>query len=268
MSRKIAVPGLGEVGTLAAGLLHGPGFHVTGVGAVAPRADLPVAVVEANPAGDVQGGLRPAGRRGLRPAVSLDRPAGGGGARRERAVVRLDRGRARTADRLRARAPTPTGQMAPRRDLAPGIMGIVGAGLIDALDSFRATRMRFGPLPQHATGLVGHFLNRSLGKQRRPRRRRRDRGPGAHVRRYDGMDGKHPSRRDAAQGLHHLGRSVAISEARRVRVANSDDKTMLYPGQAKLMKVLFGGLPVREGPEGAGRSPFTPSRRSSSSMSM
>lgn len=160
MFGRIAVLGLGKVGSLAARMLHDIGFDVTGHDRVSPREDLPFPVtrVDLGEAGTVddicsqaeavlsclpyQMNLAiadAAHRAGIHYFdLTEDVPT-------TRAIIELGR--------------TARGVMIPQCGLAPGFVGIVGASLIESFDRCRSCRLRVGALPQNPTGLMAYAFN-------------------------------------------------------------------------------------------------------------
>ncbi|HET7412252.1 MAG TPA: saccharopine dehydrogenase C-terminal domain-containing protein [Pararhizobium sp.] len=252
---KLAVLGLGKVGTLAATLLAESGFDITGIDARRPAVELPFAFEEID----------------LSDAAALDAIA-----RRFEAVLSclpysLNKDLAEAAHRagihyfdLTEDVPTTkaiielsktsAGLMAPQCGLAPGFVGIVGAYLAEGFDKCRSIRMRVGALPQNPTGLLGYAFNWS---------------PEGVVNEYlndcevieDGVrkwvspmewmetvyvDGVRLEAFTTSGGLG------TMCDTYYGRIANIDYKTMRYPGHAQLMNFFFHELLMRDRRELAG----------------
>jgi saccharopine dehydrogenase-like NADP-dependent oxidoreductase len=253
---KIAVLGLGKVGTLAATLLHESGFKVTGFDAKAPRDKLPFAVE--TPDLKSQAALRAA--LGTSQAVLSCLP------------YHLNVEVARTAHELGLHyfdltedvpttktiielSRTSTGLMAPQCGLAPGFVGIVGAHLAAQFDHCRSIRMRVGALPHNPTGLMGYAFNWS---------------PEGVVNEYlndcevieEGQK-KLVSPMEWIETLYIGGvRLEAFTTSGGLgtmcdtylgKVDNIDYKTIRYPGHVKLMNFFFHELLMRERRELAGQ---------------
>jgi saccharopine dehydrogenase-like NADP-dependent oxidoreductase len=253
---KIAVLGLGKVGTLAATLLHESGFKVTGFDAKAPRDKLPFAVE--TPDLKSQAALRAA--LGTSQAVLSCLP------------YHLNVEVARTAYELGLHyfdltedvpttktiielSRTSTGLMAPQCGLAPGFVGIVGAHLAAQFDHCRSIRMRVGALPHNPTGLMGYAFNWS---------------PEGVVNEYlndcevieEGQK-KLVSPMEWIETLYIGGvRLEAFTTSGGLgtmcdtylgKVDNIDYKTIRYPGHVKLMNFFFHELLMRERRELAGQ---------------
>ena len=253
--QKIAVLGLGKVGTLAAKLLHQGGFDVTGFDNRTPQDVLPFAVHATNLLSDE--GAR-AATQGFDAVLSC-------------LPYRINR---RIATEAHAKGmhyfdltedvpttqaiidlgKTARGLMAPQCGLAPGFVGIVGAAQDAAFAECRSLRLRVGALPQHPTGLMGYAFNWS---------------PEGVVNEYlndcevieDGVR-KTVSSMEWLETLYVDGVMLeafttsgglgTICETFHGKIANIDYKTMRYPGHMRLMNFFFHELLMRERRELAG----------------
>lgn len=252
---KIAVLGLGKVGTLAAKLLHRAGLEVIGFDNRTPQETLPFVVQTVDLASE--DGLRTATqgfdavlsclpyRTNKRIATTAhaqgmhyfdlteDVPT-------TRAIIELSK--------------TSRGLMAPQCGLAPGFVGIVGAAQVAAFDECRSLRLRVGALPQNPTGLMGYAFNWS---------------PEGVVNEYlndceviEGGVRKMVSSMEWHETLYVEGVMLeafttsgglgTICETFHGKVANVDYKTMRYPGHMRLMNFFFHELLMRERRELAG----------------
>lgn len=252
--KKIAILGLGKVGTLAAELLHASGFEVTGVDVTA-RSDLPFPVET----------LDLAHTKGIEdlfakqdavlsclpfhlniPLAEIAHKAG---------IHYFDLTEdVPTTKRIIELSKTSKGLMAPQCGLAPGFIGIVGADLIASLDDCRSCKMRVGALPQNPTGLMGYAFNWS---------------PEGVVNEYlndcevieDGeikwvspmewledvyIDGVKLEAFTTSGGLG------TMCETYLGKVANIDYKTMRYPGHVAQMNFFFHELLMRDRRKEAG----------------
>lgn len=240
--KKIAVLGLGKVGTLASELLHEAGFRVTAHDLVAPNETLPfdVKVTDvANPDAvakafaDVDAALSclpyHLNIQLAEAAVTADIhyfdltedvPT-------TKAILEMSK----RSEKL----------MAPQCGLAPGFIGIVGADLIARLDECRSCKLRVGALPQNPTGLMGYSFNWS---------------PEGVVNEYlndcevlEGGEIKFVSPIEWMEKLYIDGVELeafttsgglgTMCETYLGRVKNIDYKTMRYPGHAELMNFFF-----------------------------
>jgi len=246
---KIAVLGLGNVGLLAARLLHESGYEVTGVDSRSPRQPQAFTVRNADLTSEEGLAAATRGQDGvlsclpykLNQRVAMVAHANGmhyfdltEDVPTTRAIIEL--------------AKTARGLMAPQCGLAPGFVGIVGAHLAAVFDRCRTLRMRVGALPQHPSGLLGYAFNWS---------------PEGVVNEYlndaevieDGvrktvssMEWIEPIYVDGVQleAFTTSGGLGTICETYQGRIANIDYKTLRYPGHAKIMNFFFHELLMRE----------------------
>lgn len=143
---------------------------------------------------------------------------------------------------------TSKGLMAPQCGLAPGFVGIVGADLISQFEDCRSCKMRVGALPQHPTGLMGYSFNWS---------------PAGVVNEYlndceviENGEVKWVSAMEWVEKLVIGGIELeafttsgglgTMCETYSDRVPNMDYKTMRYPGHVNLMNFFFHELLMRE----------------------
>ncbi len=247
--KRIAVLGLGKVGTLAARLLHDSGFTVTGFDSRAPVDTVPFDVQLADVASDA--GVKAAttgcdavlsclpyrlNRRIAQAAhasgkhyfdLTEDVPT-------TRAIIDLSR--------------TARGLMAPQCGLAPGFIGILGAAQVGAFEKCRSLRLRVGALPQNPTGLMGYAFNWS---------------PEGVVNEYlndcevieegvrktvSSMEWHETLYVDGVQleAFTTSGGLGTLCETFHGSVANIDYKSIRYPGHMRLMNFFFHELLMRE----------------------
>ncbi len=250
---KIAVLGLGKVGTLAAKLLHEAGFSVTGYD-IRPR-DLPFAVKDTDltsPAAlaaefaDVEAVLSCLPYH-LNTVIAQAAHAAG--------IHYFDLTEdVPTTKAIIEMSKTAKGLMAPQCGLAPGFIGIVGAAYIAKFDKCRSVRMRVGALPQHPTGGLGYAFNWS---------------PAGVVNEYlndcevieegvqkwvSPMEWKERIFIDGLEleAFTTSGGLGTMCETYLGKVDNIDYKTMRYPGHMDLMNFFFHELLMREDREKAG----------------
>ena len=157
--QRVAVLGLGKVGSLVGTLLSKSGFKVIGLDAV-PRAQLPFDTQVVNLADAAA--LRPF----LKAAeavvsclpfnlnIALSREAHAAGI--HYFDLTEDVG---TTQQIRELAKTSQGVMAPQCGLAPGFIGIVGADLAKKFDRLRSIELKVGALPKHPRGKLGYAFN-------------------------------------------------------------------------------------------------------------
>ena len=247
--KKIAVLGLGKVGTLAAELLHAAGFEVVAHDRFRPATPLPFAVQTT----DVTNTAEVAAALATVDAVLSCLPYHLNTALARAAVAANIHYFDLTEDvpttqAIREMSQRSNRLMAPQCGLAPGFIGIVGADLIARLNTCRSCKLRVGALPQNPTGLMGYSFNWS---------------PEGVVNEYlndcevleDGaiksvspmewmekiyIDGVELEAFTTSGGLG------TMCETYHGQVPNIDYKTMRYPGHAELMNFFFHELLMRE----------------------
>lgn len=252
---RIAVLGLGKVGTLAATLLHESGFKVSAFDARRPRDPLPFPVQTTDLKS--QAGLRAA--LGTSEAVLSCLPyhlnAEVARAAHELGMHYFDLTEdVPTTKTIIELSRSAKGLMAPQCGLAPGFVGIVGADLARQFDHCRSIRMRVGALPRNPTGLMGYAFNWS---------------PEGVVNEYLNdceviEEGQHKwvSPMEWIETLYIDGvRLEAFTTSGGLgtmcdtflgKVDNIDYKTIRYPGHVQLMNFFFHELLMRERRELAG----------------
>jgi saccharopine dehydrogenase-like NADP-dependent oxidoreductase len=246
---KIAVLGLGKVGTLAAKLLHENGFDVTGFDSRAPQEPLPFAVQAVDLASD--DGIRAptSGYDAVLSCLPYRLNARIARAAHKRGMHYFDLTEdVPTTKMIIDLSKTSRGLMAPQCGLAPGFVGIVGAAQVAAFEKCRSLRLRVGALPQNPTGLMGYAFNWS---------------PEGVVNEYlndcevieDGVR-KMVSSMEWIETVYVEGVMLeafttsgglgTICETFHGKVANVDYKSMRYPGHMRLMNFFFHELLMRE----------------------
>ncbi len=145
--------------------------------------------------------------------------------------------------------------LAPQCGLAPGFIGIVGASLVEGLDTIRSLKLRVGALPQHPTGLLGYAFNWS---------------PEGVVNEYLNdceviEDGVHkwvsPMEWIEKLVIHGIqleafttsGGLGTMCETYLGRIENLDYKSIRYSGHVELMNFFFHELLMREDRKMAGQ---------------
>lgn len=252
---KLAVLGLGKVGTLAATLLKESGFEVTGVDSREPAARLPVPVEQVDLTDLAAAGalmkrydaVLSCLPYSLNKALAASAHAAGihyfdltEDVPTTKAIIDLSK--------------TAKGLMAPQCGLAPGFVGIVGAHLANAFDECRSIRMRVGALPQNPTGLLGYAFNWSpegVVNEYLNDCEVIEEGVRKWVSPMEWMETVYIDgvRLEAFTTSGGLG---TMCDTYHGKVANIDYKTMRYPGHAELMNFFFHELLMREKRELAG----------------
>ncbi|MGL4321884.1 MAG: saccharopine dehydrogenase family protein [Paracoccaceae bacterium] len=251
---NIAVLGLGKVGHLAAELLAGAGFTVTGIDARAVQAEFETRVVDLTDPAAIRAALQ--GQEAVLSCLPYHLNIGVSTIAHDLGMHYFDLTEdVPTTRHIRELAKTSRGLMAPQCGLAPGFVGIVGAHLADQFDRIRSIKLRVGALPQNPTGLLGYAFNWS---------------PEGVVNEYlndcevieegvlktvsamewtetiyiDGM---------ALEAFTTSGGLGTMCETYADRIENLDYKTMRYPGHVALMNFFFHELLMRENRTEAGR---------------
>jgi saccharopine dehydrogenase-like NADP-dependent oxidoreductase len=246
---KIAVLGLGKVGTLAAKLLHNGGFDVTALDSRLPQETLSFATRTVDLASDAGIDAATQGFDAVLSCLPYRLNARIATAAQARGMHYFDL----TEDVATTKAiidlgKTSRGLMAPQCGLAPGFVGIVGAAQVGAFEQCRSLRLRVGALPENPTGLMGYAFNWS---------------PEGVVNEYlndcevieDGVR-KMVSSMEWIETVYVEGVKLeafttsgglgTLCETFHGKVANVDYKSMRYPGHMRLMNFFFHELLMRE----------------------
>lgn len=252
---KIAVLGLGKVGTLAAKLLHQNGFAVTAFDSRKPQDALPFATQTVDLATDA--GIHAVTHTfdavlsclPYRLNARIATAAHTSGTHYFDLTEDVP-----TTKTIIDLSKTSRGLMAPQCGLAPGFVGIVGAAQVGLFEKCRSLRLRVGALPQNPTGLMAYAFNWS---------------PEGVVNEYlndcevieDGVR-KTVSSMEWIETVYVEGVMLeafttsgglgTICETFHGKVANVDYKSMRYPGHMRLMNFFFHELLMRERRELAG----------------
>lgn len=253
---RIAVLGLGKVGTLAALLLRQEGFEVTGVDLRPPNEPLglPFHVLDLTADDGIAAALH--GVDAVLSALPYHLNARIAAAAHARGMHYFDLTEdVPTTRTIIELSKTSRGLMAPQCGLAPGFVGIVGAAQVAAFETCRSLRLRVGALPQNPTGLMGYAFNWS---------------PEGVVNEYlndcevieDGVR-KMVSSMEWIETVYVEGVALeafttsgglgTICDTFHGKVANIDYKSMRYPGHMRLMNFFFHELLMRERRELAGQ---------------
>jgi saccharopine dehydrogenase-like NADP-dependent oxidoreductase len=251
---KIAVLGLGKVGHLAAELLAGAGFAVTGIDARKTDAPFATRAVDLTDPTAITAALQ--GQQAVLSCLPYHLNIGVSTIAHALGLHYFDLTEdVPTTRHIRALAETSRGLMAPQCGLAPGFVGIVGAHLADQFDRIRSIKLRVGALPQNPTGLLGYAFNWS---------------PEGVVNEYlndcevieegvlktvSAMEWTETIYIDGMQleAFTTSGGLGTMCETYADRIENLDYKTMRYPGHVALMNFFFHELLMRENRAEAGR---------------
>lgn len=253
--KKIAVLGLGKVGTLAAQLLVDSDFEVVGVDMAADptRHNHDVRKIDVTDADSLSGLF--ADMDAVLSCLPFSLNMAVADVAHAQGIHYFDLTEdVPTTNHIRKLAETSKGLMAPQCGLAPGFVGIVGAHLIEQFDECRSCRMRVGALPQNPTGLMGYAFNWSaegvvneyLNDCEVIEEGERKMVSAMEWREKIFIDGLELEAFTTSGGLG------TMCETYLGRVANIDYKTMRYPGHFDLMNFFFHELLMREDREKAG----------------
>ncbi|MBO6916789.1 MAG: saccharopine dehydrogenase NADP-binding domain-containing protein [Rhizobiaceae bacterium] len=252
---KIAVLGLGNVGTLAAHLLTEAGFEVVAHDVRKPASDLPFRthVTDLSDEDTIAKCLAEVDAvlsclpyhlniKLAEAAVNADIHYFDltEDVATTKAILKLSK----TSDRL----------MAPQCGLAPGFVGIVGADLISKLDECRSCKMRVGALPQNPTGLMGYSFNWSPEGVVNEYLNDCEVLENGEVKKISPMEWleKHYINGTELEAFTTSGGLGTMCETYLGKVPNIDYKTMRYPGHAALMNFFFHELLMRDRRKEAG----------------
>jgi len=247
--RKIAVLGLGKVGSLAAKLLHAGGFDVVGFDSRAPREPLPFVFRVSSLDTDDGADAATLGFDAVLSCLPYRINKHVAAAAHARGIHYFDLTEdVSTTQTIIELGKTAKALMAPQCGLAPGFVGIVGAAQAAAFEVCRSLRLRVGALPQNPTGLMGYAFNWS---------------PEGVVNEYlndcevieDGVR-KTVSSMEWNETIYVDGVMLeafttsgglgTICETFHGKIANIDYKSMRYPGHMRLMNFFFHELLMRE----------------------
>lgn len=253
--KKIAVLGLGKVGTLAAELLHRSGFEVTGIDMTPPREALafPVKSLDLAQGDQVEDALS------TQDAVLSCLPFSLNAKLAEIAHAQGIHYFDLTEDVPTTKAilelsKTSRGLMAPQCGLAPGFVGIIGADLIASLDDCRSCKMRVGALPQNPTGMMGYAFNWSPEGVVNEYLNDCEVIEGGEIKWVSAMEWLEDIYIDGVrlEAFTTSGGLGTMCETYLGRVDNIDYKTMRYPGHAAQMNFFFHELLMRDHRKEAG----------------
>ncbi len=253
---KIAVLGLGKVGTLAGLLLHKAGFDVLGLDVRSPREAPPYRCKEANLSEPAILEAELAEVECVLSCLPYHLNVGVATAAHRLGIHYFDLTEdVPTTQAILEMSRTAKGVMVPQCGLAPGFIGIVGASLEAQLDKTRALKMRTGALPRNPTGLIGYAFNWS---------------PEGVVNEYlNDCEVIEENERKTVSPMEWLetliidgvkyeaattsGGLGTMCETYLGRIENLDYKSIRYPGHFQQMNVFFHELLLREDRQLAGK---------------
>jgi saccharopine dehydrogenase (NAD+, L-lysine-forming) len=247
--KRVAVLGLGKVGTLAAVLLHESGLDVTGFDVHAPQDELSFRVEQKSAATESEVEALCGGFDAILSCLPYHLNVGVATAAHRLGLHYFDLTEdVPTTKAILEMSKTSKGVMAPQCGLAPGLVGIIGAHLAEQFEQIRSIKLRVGALPQHPTGLLGYAFNWSAE---------------GVVNEYLNdceviEEGQHKwvSPMEWVEKIYVNGNRLeafttsgglgTMCETYLGRVENLDYKSLRYPGHVELMNFFFHELLMRE----------------------
>ena len=253
--KKIAVLGLGQVGTLAAELLHASGFEITGIDKQPPTSGLPFTVKTLDLTQADQVASEFAAQDAVLSCLPFSLNAALAQIAHDAGIHYFDLTEdVPTTKSIIELSKTAKGLMAPQCGLAPGFVGIVGADLIASLEECRSCKMRVGALPQNPTGLMGYAFNWSPEGVVNEYLNDCEVIENGEVKWVSAMEWLEDIYIDGVrlEAFTTSGGLGTMCDTYLGRVANIDYKTMRYPGHVAQMNFFFHELLMRERRKEAG----------------
>jgi saccharopine dehydrogenase (NAD+, L-lysine-forming) len=253
--KRIAVLGLGRVGTLAATLLHETGLAVTGFDVRPPHDAVPFGTTRKSVSTEKAARSSLRGFDAVLSCLPYHLNLGIATAAHGLGLHYFDLTEdVSTTRAIREMSETSTAVMMPQCGLAPGFVAITSAHLAEQFEHVRSIRLRVGALPQHPTGLLGYAFNWS---------------PEGVVNEYLNdceviEEGQHKwiSSMEWIEQIYVNGIQLeafttsgglgTMCETYLGRAENLDYKSMRYPGHVRLMNFFFHELLMRERRDVAG----------------
>ena len=253
--KKIAVLGLGKIGTLAAELLHASGFEVTGIDISAQSGDLPFTIKAIDLSSDGGVAAEFANQDAVLSCLPFHLNIRLAQMAHDAGIHYFDLTEdVPTTKAIIELSATSKGLMAPQCGLAPGFIGIVGADLIASLDNCRSCKMRVGALPQNPTGLMGYAFNWSPEGVVNEYLNDCEVIEGGEIKWVSAMEWLEDVYIDGVklEAFTTSGGLGTMCETYLGKVDNIDYKTMRYPGHVAQMNFFFHELLMRDRRKEAG----------------
>jgi len=251
---RVAVVGLGKVGSLVGVLLERTGFQVTGIdGHPKPNLSFPTKQVDVSDE-SILGELIE-GHDAVVACLPYHLNLAFARAAHERSIHYFDLTEdVPSTQAILEMAESAQAVLAPQCGLAPGFIGIVGASLAADFDELRSIELRVGALPEHPRGMLGYAFNWSpegvvneyLNDCEVIREGRRMMAPSLSQLETIVING---IRLEAFTTSGGLGTMCDTFEG---RVQDLNYKTMRYPGHCDLMRFFFHELRLHENRKLAG----------------
>ncbi|MBZ5855985.1 saccharopine dehydrogenase family protein [Flavihumibacter profundi] len=246
--KKVAVIGLGKVGSLVGTLLSDL-FTVTGFDQNKPATDVPFQVVPGSIKETAQLENFLSGQDAVVSCLpyNLNLPVAQAAYKLGIHYFDLTEDVSTTAA-IREMAKTSKGVMAPQCGLAPGFIGIVGADLYGRFTKLRDVELRVGALPRYPNGLMGYsftwspagVINEYINDAEVIHNGERKMVPSLEGVEMINIEGQEFEAFTTSGGLG------TMCETLSGKVDTLNYKTMRYPGHAKLMRFLLYELILKE----------------------
>ncbi|MDA3613729.1 saccharopine dehydrogenase family protein [Polluticaenibacter yanchengensis] len=246
--KKIAVVGLGKVGTLVATLLNDL-FEVTGIDLNEPKEDYGFKVEKGavSDSNFLKNAL--SGKDGVVSCLPYNLNLDVAKAAYELGIHYFDLTEdVPTTTAIREMAETSKGVMAPQCGLAPGFIGIVGADLYKRFTRLRDVELRVGALPRYPNGLLGYsftwspagVINEYINDAEVIHNGQRKMVPSLDGIEMINIEGQEFEAFSTSGGLGTMCETLAG------KVDTLNYKTMRYPGHCQLMRFFLYELVMKE----------------------
>lgn len=246
--KKIAVVGLGKVGTLVATLLNDL-FEVTGIDLNTPKEAVGFKVEKGavSDSSFLKNALN--GNDGVVSCLPYNLNLDVAKAAYELGIHYFDLTEdVPTTTAIREMAETSKGVMAPQCGLAPGFIGIVGADLYKRFTKLRDVELRVGALPRYPNGLLGYsftwspagVINEYINDAEVIHNGQRKMVPSLDGIEMINIEGQEFEAFSTSGGLGTMCETLAG------KVDTLNYKTMRYPGHCQLMRFFLYELVMKE----------------------
>lgn len=152
-----------------------------------------------------------------------------------------------TTKAIRQMAVNSSSLLAPQCGLAPGFIGIVGAGLAHKFEKIRSIELRVGALPLNPSGLLGYSFNWSpaglVNEYLNDCKVIRD-GKVVHTPSLEGLETLHIDGQ-TLEAFSTSGGLGTMCETFEEKTQTLNYKSIRYPGHCKQMRFLFNELLLR-----------------------
>ena len=214
--KKIAVVGMGVIGSLVALMLRLYGYEVVGIDTQRVKSTIPIK------RGDV--------------------------ADKDFLSASLDECDAVISSYIKDRSKNAKGVMIPQCGLAPGFIGIVASHLAQGFKTIDTIKMRVGALPQNPSGKLGYAVNWSIEGLVNEYIEECDIIKEGKIQKVSPMTMLETLRIDGTEyeAFTTSGGLGTMAETYKDKVKNLDYKSIRYPGHCKMMKFLLDDLKMKD----------------------